>query len=283
MAWVDRPAPAYVEPTPTPTNYPTDAPPCHASDLAASAGDVGAAGGTTNIRIDFSNRSATPCVLVGQPTVSGVSDDGTVTDLDARLGSIIGDAPWPAANIAPGETAAANVSASDACDAAQQGESRVYPTLRIGLPAGDDVDVPSHGFDTVCGVVASRFGVPALDQPPQEPRSPLVAHMEAPATASAGEDLTFTVTLRNRSESDYPLTPCPPYEEYLGTPDGIFVHPSYYLNCDTVTDISAGADVTYEMRIHIPADAKPTEFAKFGWQLQGDAGPIAVTTLEITN
>src|SRR2546425_787245 len=43
VSWVDRPAPAYVEPTPHP--YPTDARPCRANDLEVSAGDVGARAG----------------------------------------------------------------------------------------------------------------------------------------------------------------------------------------------------------------------------------------------
>jgi len=283
VAWVDRPAPPYVEPTPTPPNFSTDARPCHASDLAASAGGIGAAGGTANIRIDFTNQSTTPCVLLGQPTLAGISADGSVTDLNARLGSIIGDAPWPAANIAPGETAAVNVSSADACEVAQEGEHRFYPTLRIGLPSGDAIDVPSHGFDTVCGIEASQFGVPALEQPPEEPPpSPLTAHMSAPTTAHAGEEFSYTVTLRNRSDTDYPLTPCPAYEEYVSTEDG-YSHPNYYLNCDGVQDIPAGEAVTYEMRLEVPAEFGPANVAKFGWHLQGDSGPGAVAPLEITN
>src|SRR6266536_1667828 len=141
VAWVDRPAPPYVEPTPTPTPLPTDARPCRASDLTASPGDVGAAAGTTNIRIDFTNHADTACVLLGYPRVAGVSSDGAVTPLDAAHGSIIGDAPWPAANIEPGETAAVNISGADGCDAAQRGQQQVYPTLRIRLPSGEDLDV----------------------------------------------------------------------------------------------------------------------------------------------
>jgi hypothetical protein len=163
VAWVDQPAPPYVEPTPTPTTFPTDARPCLAADLTASPGRVGAAGGIANIRIEFTNRSATACALLGHPSVAGLSADGTIAALEAGHGSIIGDQPWPEANIEPGQTAAVNVSAADACDAAQYGEHQVYSTLRIGLPSGDPVDVAGQGFDTVCGVFASRFGVPASD------------------------------------------------------------------------------------------------------------------------
>jgi hypothetical protein len=284
VSWVDRPALPYVEPTPTPTPWPTDARPCRASDLTASPGEVGAAAGTTNIRIDFTNHAGTACMLLGYPSVAGVSSDGAVTPLDAGHGSIIGDAPWPAANIEPGETAAVNISGADACDAAHRGQQQVYPTLRIRLPSGDDLDVSNHGFDTVCGVSVSRFGVPADQQPPQEPAPfPLTAHISAPTTAHAGEDLTYTVTLHNRSDTAYQLTPRPAYEEYLALPSGVLVHPNYYLNCDTIHEIPAGGAVTYQMRLQLPAELGGTGPAKFGWHLQGDAGPYAAEIMQITN
>jgi hypothetical protein len=91
VPWVDRPAPPYVEPTPTPTTFPTDAHPCRGSDLTASAGDIGAAAGTTNIRTEFTNHAGSVCVLLGYPSVAGVSSDGAVTALDAAHGSIIDD------------------------------------------------------------------------------------------------------------------------------------------------------------------------------------------------
>jgi hypothetical protein len=285
VSWVDRPAPPYVVPTPTPTIYPTDARPCLTSDLTGSAGDIGAAGGTANIRIDFINHADTTCVLLGYPRVAGVSADGTVTDLEVGHGSIIGDSPWPASDIAPGQSAAVNISSADACEAAQRGEHRIYPTLRIGLPSGDALDVASHGFDTVCGVSVSRFCVPAYAQPPEEPPpSPLVAHLTAPATADVGQELVYTVTLRNRSATTYSLTPCPAYEEYVVLASGGgSVHPNYYLNCDIVQQIPPGAAVTFEMRLQLPADLGGTGPTKFGWLMQNENGLAAAELLQITD
>jgi hypothetical protein len=284
VAWVDRPAPPYVEPTPIPTTFPTNARPCRATDLSASSGGVGAAMGTTNIRVEFTNHSATACVLLGHPTIAGVSADGRATTLDVRHGSILGNQPWPAANIKPGETAAVNVSSSDACDAAQRGEHQAYPTLQIGLPSEDLVDVASHGFDTVCGVSVSRFGVPAHAEPPQEPTpSPLTVHISAPRTARAGEDFAYTVTLHNRAAIAYPLVPCPAYEEYVVLPGGVFVHPNYHLNCDTVVEIAARGSVTYEMHLQLAGDLDGTGTAKFGWRLQGEIGPGAAEPIQITS
>jgi hypothetical protein len=59
---------------------------------------------------------------------------------------------------------------------------------------------------------------------------------------------------RNRSDTAYKLAPCPAYQEYLNVPGGGFVHPNYYLNCDTVSQIPAGGAVTYETRLQLPTD-----------------------------
>lgn len=240
--------------------------------------------GTTNIRIEFANSSDAACVLLGHPDLAGIAADGTITGLNPGHGSILGDAPWPAANISPGQTAALNISSSDACDAIQRGERRVYPTLRITLPSGDAVDVASNGFDTVCGVSVSQFGVPAYAQPPDEPPpSPLTAQLDAPASARPGEDLDYTITLTNTGDTTYSLSPCPAYEEYVvAAHDDGSIHPNYYLNCDTVSAIPPGAAVTYEMRLQLPADIAPGS-AKFGWFLQGEVGPGTAEVLQITS
>jgi hypothetical protein len=250
-------------------------------------GAIGAAGGTTNIRIELTNRAETACVLLGYPiSVVGVAADRTTTALDAGHGSIIGDQPWPAANIAPGQVAAVNISSSDECEAIQRDEHRVFSTLRIGLPSTDTIDVTSRGFDTICGVWASQFGVPAHAELPDEPTpSPLTARLTAPSTAQAGETFAFTVTLHNHTDASYALTPCPAYEEYLGVAvrGATFVHENYYLNCDTVQQIPAGGAVTYQMRLQLPADLGGTGPAKFGWQIQGEVGPASATIVQVTN
>jgi hypothetical protein len=80
--------------------------------------------------------------------------------LHASHGSYFGD-PGPPANIAPGQTAAVNVSGADACEPAQNGQHKLYPALRIGLPGGGSVEATGARFDAICGVSVSRFGVPA--------------------------------------------------------------------------------------------------------------------------
>lgn len=280
VPWLDDPAPAYVEPTPPP--LPADARACRAADLRVASGDGGAGLGNTNIPVSFTNTSDSVCVLKGSATISGVKADGALVPLRIQSGSYFGD-PGPIANIAPGEIAALNVSGGNACDAAQSGKQRIYPRLRIGLPSGDSVDVPSHGFDTVCGVSASAFGVPADTFPPIDvPMSPLTASINAPTTAVAGHDLAFTITLTNPTKTEVPLDLCPVYDEYVGSGEKVWVATAlhYHLNCDPTTTIPADGSVTFEMHLAVPAD-QPAGMATFGWNVQGGGCPCAGFPLEV--
>ena len=280
VPWADDPAPAYVAPTPPP--LPADARPCKAADLSVSSGDLGYGLGNSNLPLTFTNKSDSACVLTGTATVGGVTSDRTLVPLRVHPGSYFGD-PGPIANIAPGGIAALNVSGGDSCDATLAGKTRIYPTLRIGLPSGDTVDVPSHGFDTACGVWASLFGVPADVVPPVDvPLSPISATIEAPATATPGQDLVYTVTLSNPTTASVSLEPCPVYDEFVGSGEQTWVATilHYHLNCDTTTAIPAGGSVIFEMHLALPAD-QPVGMAKFGWDVQGGACPCAAAQLEV--
>jgi hypothetical protein len=280
VPWVDRSAPAFVDPTPRP--YPTDARACRPADLAVHVGEPGAAAGNTNLPVEFVNTSSSTCLLNGYPTVSGVRSDGSAAPLPAQQGSYFPD-PGPVANIGPREVAALNISSTD-CAAADSGKQVSYPTLRISLPGGGSVDVPVGSFGTICGVSVSQFGVPADEVPVPVPSpSPLTARMSAPTTAAPGQDLEFTVTLTNPSSSDYRLDPCPAYTEFVGTGTAkiwVATVRDYYLNCDGTPTIPAGRSVTFAMRLQLPAD-QPDGMAKFGWGIQGGAGPYANAPLEV--
>lgn len=285
VPWADRPAAPYAEPGPR--TFATDARPCQPPDLRTSAGRSGVGLGNTNVAVQFTNRSATACVLLGYPKVAGISSSGAITPVAATHGSYFGD-PGPPANIAPGQTAAVNVSGADACQAAQDGQHRVYRRLRIGLPGGGNVDAPVAPFDAICGVSVSLFGVPA-DQPAAPPPSPLTAQITAAATVRPGADFTYTVTLTNPTAKAYPLRPCPAYEEYVyaitgpGTTAarGGHVVKNYYLNCDTVHQINAHSSVAFQMRLQLPPGLPAGIPAKFVWLMQGPAGPGASAPLRI--
>lgn len=283
VPWLDRPAAPYVEPTPAPP--PANARPCRPTELTVTNPRyIGAGLGNTNLVLKFTNRSTAACVLNGYPTVMGVSASGALTALPVGHGSYFGD-PGPPANISPGQLAAVNVSGDDACALAQSGEHRVYPFLRIGLPAGGGVIARGALFDAICGVSVSRFGVPADQQPPANPRpSPLTATISATGTVHSGADFNYTVTLTNQSDAAYSLRPCPTYGEYITAIAGAQVsgvNKNYYLNCDTVHEIEAHHSVTYQMMLQLPAGLPATQATKFGWQLHTDSGPFTNAQLQI--
>jgi hypothetical protein len=243
---------------------------------------MGAGMGNINLPVTFTNRSDSTCVLVGEPTLAGLRSNGALVPLEVTVGSYFGD-PGPPANIAPGQVAALNISGAVGCSAAQSGKHESYSKFRIGLPAGGSVDVAAGGFDTICGESLSQFGVPADAIPPvTPPLSPLTAQMTAPATALASTTLAYTVTLSNPTTTDFALSPCPAYTEFVGTGSTKWIATilNYELNCDSTPSIPAGGSVTFEMHLALPAD-QPAGSGKFGWQLQGDSGPWANAQLEI--
>jgi hypothetical protein len=234
--------------------------------------------------VTFVNSSESTCVLKGEPTIGGLKADGILVPLAITLGSYFGD-PGPPANIATGEAAALNISGADACPAALSGRHPVYAMLRIGLPGGGGVDAAAHGFDTVCGVSVSQFGVPADAEPAVDPPlSPLTAQITAPTTAAAGQILIYTVTLTNPQSTDVSLSRCPAYDEFVGSGSNntwVATVLHYYLNCDASPTIPAGASVTFAMRLSLPAN-QPEGMAKFGWDVQGGGGPWANAPLMVT-
>src|SRR5579871_1952044 len=283
VAWVDHPAaqvPVILRSPP----YSTGARPCRPADLSVSHGQLGYATGNTNVQVYLTSRSATACLLDGYPTVAGVAANGTVTPLPARHGSFSGS-PGPSANVAPGQTAAINISGGDNCPLALGGEHQVYPELLVGLPGGGTVRVYWTGFDAICGVSVSPFRVPA-DQPQGPAPSPLTARIVAGPTARAGTDFSYLVTLVNPAAKPFPLRPCPSYAESLGGLTGpgaakSYLARYYYLNCSTVRAIPAHGSVTYQIKLPLPSVLPAGLYSKLDWQIQGGTGPAAATSLTV--
>jgi hypothetical protein len=283
IAWIDRPA-ARVRVVPRFPPYPTGARPCRPADLGVSHGQLRYATGNTSVQVSFTNHSAAACWLHGYPAIAGAAADGTVTPLRARHGSFP-ESPGPAANIKPGQMAAIYISGGDNCPLALAGEHQVYPELLIGLPGGGTVGAYRTGFDAICGVSVSPFGVPA-DQPQWPAPSPLTARITAGPTARAGTDFGYLITLANPAANPFPLRPCPSYAEYLGGLTGpgagkSYLVKYYYLNCSTVQAIPAHGSVTYQMKLPLPSGLPAGPYSKLDWQIQGGTGPAAATSLTV--
>ena len=281
IAWLDRPAARQV--APSPSLPPTDAPACGSPEVRASAGQAGAGLGNTNLPVALVNISTSACSLTGYPTLVGVDAKGAHHRIPVEQGSYFGD-PGPPANLDPGGTGAVNISGADACDAALI-HQRIYPTLLVGLPGGGAAAVDGRQFDTICGVSVSAFGVPSLAaQLSDVPPLPLTAAISAPASVAAGTTLTFVVTLTNPTGVAFALSPCPSYEEFVGSGSSgpwVATIRDYVLNCDAARAIPARGSLRFAMELTLPAD-QPPGTAKFGWSLQGDRGPWANAALEVT-
>ena len=283
VAWVDHPAaqvPVAVRSPP----YSTGARPCQPAGLSVSHGTLGYATGHSNVEVYLTNRSAAACWLDGYPAIAGLAANGVATPLHASHGSFFGS-PGPSANIKPGQTAAINISGWDSCALALDGQHQVYPELLIGLPGGGTVGVRGTGFDAICGVSASPFGVPA-DQPQGPAPSPLTARITADPTARAGTDFIYLVTLTNPAAKQFPLRPCPSYAEFLGGLTGpgatkSYLVKYYHLNCSTVQAIPAHGSVTYQMKLPLPSGLPAGVYSKLDWQVQGGTGPAAVTSVTV--
>jgi hypothetical protein len=286
VSWADRAAPSPPPPSPPPPP-PADGPPCRAAQLKATVGRAGAATGHTSFPVRLRNISPDTCVLAGYPAdVVGVMASGAEVQLSPEHGSFEGD-PGPTANAEPGQVSAVYLNSSDMCSDLLDGRTahRYFARFRIALPkGGGSVTVTGNHFDTVCGLAVSRFGVPA-DEYFGPAASPLNVRITAPPYVRAGSTLSYTITLHNPTDATVALDPTASYDEYLTPVHGErgIVEDRYYLNTEAVQAIPAHGSVVFDMRFAVPADMSPRSTVKFGWQMQGGAGPDAATTIDVTS
>ncbi len=257
VPWTDAPASPYVAPGQAART--TDAPPCTAADLAATA-DVAATagpqdgvGGRVVHYVDLKNTSASTCLLQGYPQVQAVGDG--LPDVEATQGTVVPGAG--AADMRPGEVTTLAIETTTECQALASGPvSGPWPRLRLTLPDGGgtvEVDVPD-GVDAFCGLATSEFSGPTPTTPAaMDPLASLVATLEVPATLAPAEPLTYVVRLTNPTDEAIALDRCPSYVETLaGTQT---TRESYALACGAVGEIGPHASVRFAMRF-VSADAR---------------------------
>jgi hypothetical protein len=279
VPWVDRPAPAYVQP---PERRPVaDYPACRAWQLTGMPGRGGPAAGTVFQDIRLTNRSDQPCTLSGGPTaVIGATGGATTTLATGAEGASLGG-PGPA-NLRPGQTGWVTLAYADGCPALTSGGETDYRTLFIALGGGLVRVEFRAALNLVCGLEVTEFGTPP--QQPASSRSPLNVLTATVAHASgfdAGAIARYSVTVSNHTGAPVRLTPCPSYTEYLGVSAGpgrsASVVRHYYLNCAAVRRIPAHGSLTFEMRMLAPSR---TGMAKLDWQFQdADVATAMIVTI----
>jgi hypothetical protein len=163
------------------------------------------------------------------------------------------------------------------------------------------VTLPSGGSPIVAGPASpgpGNFGTPRCDQPtmgstftayafvpvpPQEPvYEPQAASviLSVPATATAGGDLAFTVTITNRGAAPAVLSPCPTYTEDLIVADRALKPPApqqFLLNCAVIgSALAPGATVTFQMHYAVPTSIPPGP-VELVWGMD-PGGPLDAST-----
>jgi hypothetical protein len=294
VTWVNRPAPSYAPPTPTPLPYTTAAPVCRVDQLRATGAVVGAAAGNVDERFAFTNVSDSTCLLRGFPTISGLAPDGRRVLLHpARSpgGTFFG--PEEPSDMPPRHHVYLDLGTEDVT--CSLSHPIVYRKLAFRLPGGSSLT--SHArLPRLCGGwEMSPFGLPPRTTAniPPRPGSPdtLRVTISLPK-ARAGTTLRYIVTLANHTKAAVRLAPCPSYTETMYVvykvvngehrwwPGQPRINPSYFLNCDDAPVIAAGRRVRFGMRLQVPP--MPPGLAKFAWVLNTPAQPATGTMLTIT-
>ena len=278
-------------PPPTPTASPTpDAPTCRADQLAA--GDAGWGGATGSLLGGFLvwNTSASPCQLLGFPSVAIVDGGGrslkvarvTIPNPPAKPIVLGLRQSAPALGLEPASgLASETLQWFNWCGASPKGRL----SLAVTLPAGGELHVPVvvNGETTFVAPSTPRCDEPAMPstvsvsafeetpgpsptEPPAVPAEGLRLALEVPDQATAGAALQYVAALSNPTAGAISLTPCPAYRESLVTASGQLAQ-DYLLDCAAVPSIGPGQTVRFAMEFEIPSSQPSTDQAALVWEL----------------
>lgn len=132
---------------------------------------------------------------------------------------------------------------------------------------------------------ASGLAIPGTPTPPAPDLAdslPVSVKLSPLPTTGPGGLLEYTATLTYRPAYPKPINLvvfCPNYTQRLFLPDRRTVETRLALNCGPAGLLTAGASVTFAMRLAVPPDAPPGT-ATLVWIL-GDRGPAAKATFQI--
>lgn len=302
VPWIAAPASFPPVPTVTPEPIPTSTRLCRSAELTATHDGAQGAGGWWTGALRLTTRDDL-CLIhgpvelrffdtAGQEIVrSGQSAPGAF-----RNWAVLGEAQvsWLLSNWCEPRVAVASIAA-------------VLP----GDPTPVVADLtPPMGVGARCNSPEGPKGATTMWVRPWPTPIPMAtatpptlgARIDAPATALAGETLSYLVTLTNLTTGVLTLEPCPSYLEWLGghalpTPPPPSNWPSFkiwspvvryggvakeahLLNCEGAPSIPPAESVTFEMRLTVPADALGPDTLR--WEVIGrNGGPSASVSITI--
>ena len=270
IPWTSATPATLMLPTPTPTLIPANTHLCHASDLVAVFGGIGAlTGGQLAASVLFGNRTASACVVQGVPVVQLFDRAGHQIALNAVDGQGMRSDP---VLIQPGTGDVqphvqrdgvgyvemdwgTHDGAGNPCIPSPSQASAVA----VAFPAGGGtlrvaVSDSLSRWSTIAPCYGRLSVSPFQSWPAPEPSatpnplSSLAIHVEAPASIAAGSTLHYTVSLENAGKEPivFPAD-CPVYGEWSA-----FAKDFYVLNCRPVGPIPPGQSARFAMSISVP-------------------------------
>lgn len=294
--YVDAPLASPLPPIPVPAG--TTA--CQASQLEGVNLGMSGATGNVNMPLLFRNRGSSDCYLEGYPDASVLApsgkvlaagsgttgrgtffDDGPVVRVLLRTGLPGLPAPGPGYTPPLGE-AFMNFSWY-ACTPLQANR------LALDLPnAGGRLVIPfdMHAYySAACdgtsnyqpAIFRGPFSPTGVEWPPGYDYLSVTVTISGLTSVQRGKTLVYYVTLRNTSDRDYVLSPCPDYAEFIGPKLGIV---EYQLNCGPAAPIRPGRAVTFQMKFTVPS-AADTGMSSLNWTLDDGRLDGAYTRAEI--
>jgi hypothetical protein len=271
IAWIDDPAPA---PTAAPPTTPAAARSCTASDLPATATFIEANGLSQaySYLAQLPNVGSSPCTIDSDPQLSSTDAQGRL--LPIPMGPTIGIHAGGPATIAPGELATLLISISHACGG-DTGPTVTYQGIVL-VQAGKQISVPGLTLTGTCPTVEIGSWQPPQPDvvPPPLHYGTLLALVDAPATAHAGDRVDYVVSLTNPGPTAMPLQPCPVYRESLYK-----TTVTYLLNCPA-GNLSPGATLRFAMRITVPSYT-PAGHYHLAWSIVETGGESAPASAPI--
>ncbi len=245
VPWTNTPAPQTSAPTPDG---------CRFGDLRIARGRVGVWQGRSVQALDVSNTSGVTCSFSPHSlSVTAITPGGRQVGVDTATGQ-------DAVTLAAGQTVHVGLGAPADCASAPA----IARTMQVAVAGGAAHRVDKAWLPVNCG--RPRVVQVNVDPAPQGPE-PLTATLHAPANATAGSTLRFTVTLTNTSGSEPVMfARCPSY--YIGLKVAR-VDEGYQLNCEANPDLAPRESRTYQMQLAVPAGAAGSDVLT--WNLNGHA------------
>ena len=156
------------------------------------------------------------------------------------------------------------------------------PLRNLVLELGSGGPLPVASGPLYIGCLGQKVQVSRVGGPPYEAQYAdlgLDATISAADHATAGQPFSYVVTLHNRTDKDFPLSPCPNYSQTTKleteTPT------DHALNCAASRPIPAGGSESFAMTIPIPATTQA--YASLIWRLHtgGTESILASNTLAL--